>query len=93
MPSGCLPSSRFTREGVSVNPGGGAAPAEVYRRYLESGKLGFQRCTDCAAATFFPPVLCAECGERQVRGANVALVHGGLLSSQVTAILSTREAL
>ncbi len=75
-----------------MNPDPGLAPTEVYRRNLESGKLGFQRCTDCAAATFFPPVLCAECGERQVRGANVALVHGGLLSSQVTAILGTRGA-
>jgi hypothetical protein len=36
-----------------------------------------------------------ECGERQVRGANVALVHGNgaVLSSQVTAILGSREAL
>ncbi len=36
-----------------------------------------------------------ECGERQVEGANVALVHGngGVLSSQVTAILGSREAL
>jgi acetyl-CoA acetyltransferase len=36
-----------------------------------------------------------ECGERQVEGANVALVHGngGVLSSQVTAILGPEEAL
>jgi uncharacterized OB-fold protein len=76
-----------------MNPDAGVAPTEVYRRCLESGKLGFQRCADCTAAAFFPRVLCAECGERRVRGANVDLVHGGVLSSQVTAILSTREAL
>jgi acetyl-CoA acetyltransferase len=36
-----------------------------------------------------------ECGERQVPGANVALVHGngGVLSSQVTAILGSEDAL
>jgi acetyl-CoA acetyltransferase len=36
-----------------------------------------------------------ECGERQVLGANVALVHGngGVLSSQVTAILGSEGAL
>ncbi len=45
-----------------MNPDGGAAPAEVYRRYLESGKLGFQRCTDCGAAIFYPRVLCPACG-------------------------------
>ena len=76
-----------------MNPDAGVDSTEVYRRNLESGKLGFQRCTDCAAATFFPRVLLSKCGERQVRGANVALVHGGILSSQVTAILSTREAM
>jgi uncharacterized OB-fold protein len=78
---------------VTINPDAGVAPTEVYRRNLESGKLSFQRCTDCAAATFFPRVLCAECGARQVRAANAALVHGGVLPSQVTVILSTREAL
>ncbi len=36
-----------------------------------------------------------ECGERQVEGANVSLVHGngGVLSSQVTAILGSGETL
>ncbi len=38
------------------------APAEVYRRYLESGRLGFQRCHDCGAAIFYPRVLCPACG-------------------------------
>ncbi len=45
-----------------MNPAGGAPPAEVYRRYLESGELGFQRCTDCGAAVFYPRVLCPACG-------------------------------
>jgi hypothetical protein len=34
-----------------------------------------------------------ECGERQVEGAEVALVYGGVLSSQVTSILGPRESL
>jgi uncharacterized OB-fold protein len=57
-----LPSSRFVRKGASMSPDAGVAPAEVYRRYLESGKLGFQRCTDCGAAIFYPRVLCPACG-------------------------------
>ena len=43
-----------------MNPDG--PPAEVYRRYLESGKLGFQRCRDCGVAVFYPRVLCPACG-------------------------------
>lgn len=39
------------------------APAEVYRRYLESGCLGFQRCGGCEAAVFYPRVFCPACGE------------------------------
>jgi len=38
------------------------APAEVYRRYLEGGELGFQRCRDCGEAVFYPRVLCPVCG-------------------------------
>ena len=38
------------------------APAEVYRRYLEGGRLGFQRCQDCSSAVFYPRVLCPVCG-------------------------------
>jgi uncharacterized OB-fold protein len=38
------------------------APAEDYRRCLESGRLGFQRCRDCGAAVFYPRVLCPACG-------------------------------
>jgi hypothetical protein len=36
-----------------------------------------------------------ECGDRQVQNANIALVHGngGVLSSQVTAILGSESAL
>lgn len=40
----------------------GGAPAETYRRYLESGELGFQRCARCGAAVFYPRVLCPVCG-------------------------------
>jgi uncharacterized OB-fold protein len=38
------------------------APGEVYRRYLERGKLGFQHCEDCSSAVFYPRVLCPFCG-------------------------------
>src|ERR671917_724553 len=40
----------------------GEPPAEVYRRHLESGLLGFQRCAGCGAAVFYPRVLCPVCG-------------------------------
>ena len=40
----------------------GEAPGEVYRRYLEEGELGFQRCGDCSSAVFYPRVLCPFCG-------------------------------
>jgi uncharacterized OB-fold protein len=38
------------------------APALAYRRHLENGKLGYQRCADCSAAVFYPRVLCPVCG-------------------------------
>ncbi len=38
------------------------APATTYRRYLENGKLGYQRCGGCSAAVFYPRVLCPVCG-------------------------------
>ncbi|HEX2741337.1 MAG TPA: OB-fold domain-containing protein [Rubrobacter sp.] len=40
----------------------GGPPAEIYRGYLESGELGFQRCAGCGAAVFYPRVLCSVCG-------------------------------
>ena len=45
-----------------MSPEDGGPPAEVYRRYLESGKLGLQRCAGCGAAVFYPRVLCPVCG-------------------------------
>ena len=45
-----------------MNPKDGGSPAEVYRRYLESGRLGFQRCAGCGAAVFYPRVICPVCG-------------------------------
>jgi uncharacterized OB-fold protein len=45
-----------------MNPEAGEPPAEVYRRHLESGVLGFQRCADCGDAVFYPRVLCPLCG-------------------------------
>jgi uncharacterized protein len=38
------------------------APAVTYRRHLENGKLGYQRCAACSAAVFYPRVLCPVCG-------------------------------
>ena len=45
-----------------MNTEDGGPPAEVYQRYLESGKLGFQRCAGCGAAVFYPRLLCPVCG-------------------------------
>ncbi|HEX7169434.1 MAG TPA: OB-fold domain-containing protein [Rubrobacter sp.] len=45
-----------------MNPESGEPPAAVYRRYLESGRLGFQRCGDCGSAVFYPRVVCPACG-------------------------------
>jgi uncharacterized OB-fold protein len=45
-----------------MNPEDGGTPAELYRRYLESGQLGFQRCAGCGASVFYPRVLCPVCG-------------------------------
>ena len=41
-------------------------PALVYRRYLESGVLAFQRCAGCVAAVFYPHVLCPQCGDNDL---------------------------
>jgi uncharacterized protein len=38
------------------------APSLTYRRHLENGKLGYQRCTNCSAAVFYPRTLCPICG-------------------------------
>ena len=40
----------------------GGAPSEVYGRYLQEGRLGFQRCRGCSSAVFYPRVLCPVCG-------------------------------
>jgi uncharacterized OB-fold protein len=45
-----------------MNPEAGESPTEVYRNYLESGVLGFQRCAGCGAPVFYPRVLCPVCG-------------------------------
>ncbi|MBA2535163.1 MAG: OB-fold domain-containing protein [Rubrobacter sp.] len=45
-----------------MNREAGEPPAGVYRRYLESGSLGFQRCAECGAAVFYPRVTCPVCG-------------------------------
>lgn len=45
-----------------MNQETGKPPSEVYRSYLESGVLGFQRCADCGTAVFYPRVLCPACG-------------------------------
>jgi uncharacterized protein len=45
-----------------MNPEAGEPPAGIYRRHLESGRLGFQRCAGCGAAVFYPRVICPDCG-------------------------------
>ena len=47
-------------EGTSWEDNG--PPAAVYKRYLESGRLGFQRCSVCGAAISYPRVVCPVCG-------------------------------
>ena len=46
-----------------MNPEAGEPPAGIYRRHLESGRLGFQRCAGCGAAVFYPRVICPVCGD------------------------------
>ncbi len=57
-------SGTFDVEEVEVagRDASAGAPAEVYRRYLEGGELGFQRCGNCGAAIFYPRVICPVCG-------------------------------
>jgi uncharacterized OB-fold protein len=45
-----------------MNVEAGESPAGVYRRYLEAGKLGFQRCSGCGKAVFYPRLICPACG-------------------------------
>ena len=49
-------------EELSEEMSSAEAPAVTYRRHLENGKLGYQRCADCSAAVFYPRVLCPVCG-------------------------------
>jgi uncharacterized protein len=45
-----------------MNAEASESPAGVYRGYLESGKLGFQRCSGCGKAVFYPRLVCPVCG-------------------------------
>jgi uncharacterized OB-fold protein len=45
-----------------MNLEAGEPPAGIYRRHLEPGRLGFQRCAGCGAAVFYPRVICPLCG-------------------------------
>ncbi len=49
-------------EGLREETASAEAPATTYRRHLEKGKLGYQRCGGCSAAVFYPRVLCPVCG-------------------------------
>jgi uncharacterized OB-fold protein len=51
-------------EELSEEMASAAAPAIIYRRHLERGKLGYQHCAECSAAVFYPRVLCPVCGSR-----------------------------
>ncbi len=53
---------RMNPEAGRMKPEAGESPAWVYRRYLEAGVLGFQRCAGCGAAVFYPRVICPFCG-------------------------------
>lgn len=43
------------------------APARVYTRHLQSGKLAFQHCNDCGSSVFYPRVLCPVCGGNSLK--------------------------
>jgi uncharacterized protein len=53
---------RSTLGELSEEMGSAEAPAAAYRRHLQNGKLGYQRCGGCSAAVFYPRVLCPVCG-------------------------------
>jgi uncharacterized OB-fold protein len=46
----------------AIDAKAGEAPGEIYERYLESDTLGFQRCSACGEAIFYPRVVCPVCG-------------------------------
>jgi uncharacterized OB-fold protein len=54
------------RHNAGVNPETVEPPDAIYRRHLESGGLGFQRCAGCGAAVFYPRVLCPFCGGKDL---------------------------
>ena len=54
-------------EELSERMASAEAPALTYRRYLENGKLGYQRCADCSAAIFYPRMLCPICGSEALK--------------------------
>jgi uncharacterized OB-fold protein len=56
------PARRITLGELSEEMGSAEAPAAAYRRHLQNGKLGYQRCGACSAAVFYPRVLCPVCG-------------------------------
>lgn len=74
-------------EGGSIAPGGGLAvnTSGGGLSYNHPGMYGLLLIVEAVRQ------LRGECGERQVQGAEISLVHGngGVLSSQVTAILSS----
>lgn len=61
-PESLAPAGRFADAWRKMNAEVGEPPAIVYRRYLEEGRLGFQRCRGCGKAVFYPRVVCPECG-------------------------------
>jgi acetyl-CoA acetyltransferase len=84
-------------EGGAFVSGGAIAPGGRLAVNTNGGGLS---CTHPGMYGIFITIeavrqLRGECGERQVRGAQTALVHGngGMLSAQATAILGTEETL
>src|SRR5918992_3630793 len=70
---------RITLGELSEDMGSAEAPAAAYRRHLQNGKLGYQRCGACSAAVFYPRVLCPVCGggELEWRGGGAGRTDEG----------------
>ena len=84
-------------EGGPFVSGGRISPGGKLAVNTNGGGLSYNHPAMYGLLLFVEAVrqLRGECGERQVADANAALVHGsgGVLSSQVTAVLGSEEAL
>jgi uncharacterized OB-fold protein len=62
-------------------------PHRDYIDHLAAGRLVFQRCQSCAAAIFYPRVLCPTCGSTDLAWA----ISEGLGTIYATTVVSERN--